>query len=78
MGILPVDLYQEASERSVEALKKYCIDEDGNIYGVCRGSGYSFREDYYRDDLWCITNDTHGTGIVLIAMIEVEKNRSRK
>ncbi len=76
LGILPAEVYQEPSERSVEALKKYCIDEHGNIYGVCRGSGYSFREDYYRDDLWCITNDTHGTGIVLMALIEVEKNRS--
>ncbi|MBQ4259985.1 MAG: glycoside hydrolase family 88 protein [Lachnospiraceae bacterium] len=78
MGILPADLYQEASERSVEALKKYCIDEHGNVYGVCRGSGYSFREDYYRDDLWCLVNDTHGTGIVLIALIEVEKNRCQE
>jgi len=75
MGLLPAEVYKEPSERSVEALKKYCIDEEGNIYGVCRGSGYSFRLDYYKYDLCCVTNDTHGTGIVLIALIEVEKNR---
>ncbi len=78
MGILPEAGYKEASERSVEAMKKDCIDEAGNVYGVCRGSGCSFREEYYRDELWPITNDTHGTGIVLMAMIEVERNRSLK
>ncbi len=76
MGLLPAAPYKEASERSAETLKKYCIDEEGNIYGVCRGSGYSFRLDYYKHDLACVTNDTHGTGIVLIALLEVEKNRN--
>jgi len=70
MGILPGEIYQEPSERCVEALKRYCIDEHGNVYGVCRGSGYSFREDYYKYEIPCVLNDTHGTGIVLIAMIE--------
>ena len=76
MGLLPEEGYKASSERSVEALKKYCIDDEGNIYGVCRGSGYSFRLDYYKHDLACVTNDTHGTGIVLIALLEVEKNRN--
>ena len=72
MGILPREGYQESVKRSAEALKNYCIDEEGNIYGVCRGSGYSFRKDYYKYDLGCITNNTHGIGIVLIALIEAE------
>lgn len=76
MGILPAERYKESSERSVEALKKYCIDEEGNIYGVCHGSAYSFREEYYKYDLRCVTNDTHGIGIVLIALIEVERNHA--
>ncbi|MBQ6875565.1 MAG: glycoside hydrolase family 88 protein [Lachnospiraceae bacterium] len=75
MGILPAESYGESAERSAEALEKYCIDEDGNVYGVCRGSGYSFRRDYYKYDLNCRINDVHGTGIVLIALIEVEKNK---
>ena len=54
-------------------LKKYCIDEDGNIYGVCIGSGYSFTREYYKYNLRWNINDTHGTGIVLIANEEVYK-----
>ena len=76
MGILPREPYFEASKKCVEALKRYCIDEDGNIYGVCRGSGYSFREEYYMNELPWVKNDTHGTGIVLIAMIETAKEET--
>ncbi|MBR4059873.1 MAG: glycoside hydrolase family 88 protein [Lachnospiraceae bacterium] len=74
-GILPEETFKEASERCVEGLKKYCIDIDGNVYGVCCGSGYSYREEYYKYELPWILNDTHGTGIVLIAIAEVEKNK---
>ena len=48
-------------------------DEDGNIYGVCIGSGYSFTREYYKYNLRWNINDTHGTGIVLIANEEVYK-----
>lgn len=47
-----------------------CIDKDGNVYGVCRGSGYSFNKYYYKDELTWRLNDTHGIGIVLLAGIE--------
>ena len=47
-------------------------DENGNWY-VCRGSGYSFSKEYYANDLGWNVNDTHGTGIVMLAAIEVEK-----
>lgn len=70
LGILPYDTYGAAAKKSVEALKEYCIDEDGNIYGTCCGSGYSFTREYYKYDLHWIKNDTHGTGIVLIAISE--------
>ncbi|MBQ4259708.1 MAG: glycoside hydrolase family 88 protein [Lachnospiraceae bacterium] len=73
MGLLPENGYKESVERSAEALKKYCIDEEGNIYGVCRGSGCSFRKDYYKYDLSCTINDVHGTGIVLIALIDAQR-----
>ena len=73
MGILPEAGYKECVKRSAEALKKYCIDEEGNVYGICRGSGYSFRKDYYKDYLNCVINNNHGTGIVLIALVEAER-----
>lgn len=54
------------------ALTNICIEQHGNIYGVCRGSYYSFDPDYYRELSWTI-NDAHGIGIVMLAGIEVEK-----
>lgn len=73
LGILPRDPFAKAAQKAIQALRKYCIDEDGNIYGVCVGSGYSFTREYYKYDLPWNINDTHGTGIVLIANAEVEK-----
>lgn len=54
-----------------EGLTKISIDKYGNIYGVCRGSGYSFSGRYYRDELSWLLNDTHGIGIVMLAGVEV-------
>lgn len=65
--------YAAAALRGWEALCNMAIDWKGNIYGVCRGSGYSFSKEYYANDLGWNFNDTHGTGIVLLAGIEVEK-----
>lgn len=70
LGLLPEE-YAHAARKAIEALKKYCIDEDGNIYGVCIGSCYSFTREYYKYNLRWNINDTHGTGIVLIAIEEV-------
>ncbi|MEJ8302768.1 glycoside hydrolase family 88/105 protein [Saccharibacillus sacchari] len=52
-------------------MTRISIDWKGNIYGVCRGSGYSFTALYYRDDLGWNLNDTHGIGIVLLAGTEL-------
>ena len=70
LGILPGKPYADAAKRMIEALKKFCIDEEGNVYGVCVGSNYSFRREYYKNELGWRINDTHGTGIVLLAMVE--------
>lgn len=70
MGILPEEPYKSAALKCVNALRKYCVDSEGNIYGVCRGSGYSYREEYYKYELPWIFNDAHGTGIVLMAFTE--------
>ena len=77
MGILPIK-YAQAAARTVRVIERYGIDSEGNIYGVCIGSGYSFRREYYKDELGWRVNDTHGTGIVLIAIAEVESMEHEK
>ncbi|MEK5467057.1 glycoside hydrolase family 88 protein [Paenibacillus sp. FSL R7-0210] len=62
--------YADAALRGWTALGEYCIDHQGNVYGVCRGSGYSFNKLYYKEQLTWQLNDTHGIGIVLLAGIE--------
>jgi rhamnogalacturonyl hydrolase YesR len=49
------------------------IDYCGNVYGVCRGSNFSYRQEYYKNDLLWVTNDTHGIGIILLAGDETVK-----
>lgn len=70
--------FKEAVEKGWKALCHKAIDWKGNIYGVCRGSGYSFSKEYYANDLSWNINDTHGTGIVMLAGIEVEKMRQEE
>lgn len=70
--------YARAAAKGWEALCNTAIDWKGNIYGVCRGSGYSFSKEYYARDLGWNFNDTHGTGIVLLAGIEVLKMKEEE
>jgi unsaturated rhamnogalacturonyl hydrolase len=63
--------YIAAVFKAWEALNKICIDRDGNVHGVCRGSEFSFSPEYYKHDLLPNLNDTHGVGIVLLAGVEV-------
>lgn len=65
-------LYDSAA-KGWQGLCRKSIDEEGNIYGVCGGSAYSFSPDYYKRELLPVFNDTHGTGIVLLAGIEYAK-----
>ena len=65
--------FKDAAIRGFEAICREAVDEDGNVYGVCCGSAYSFRADYYKYELPWLKNDTHGTGIVLLAGVEVAK-----
>ncbi|GGF95276.1 glycoside hydrolase family 88/105 protein [Paenibacillus abyssi] len=67
------DPYIQAVLKGWEGLAKVSIDRSGNIYGVCRGSGYAFSPLYYKDELTWNLNDTHGIGIVMLAGIEVLK-----
>lgn len=62
--------YVASVEKGWQGLARYAIDRSGNVYGVCRGSGYAFSRLYYKDDLTWNLNDTHGIGIIMLAGIE--------
>lgn len=65
--------YAAAVDRAWQGLSKHSVDELGNVHGVCRGSNFSFSEAYYKFDLLWVENDTHGTGIVMLAGDEIRK-----
>jgi rhamnogalacturonyl hydrolase YesR len=67
--------YRAAAEKAWRALENYSIDKDGNVWGVCRGSEFSFNPRYYAEHLLPRLNDTHGIGIVLLAGVELLKMR---
>ncbi len=67
--------YAAAVDKAWKALNKTSIDSDGNLYGVCRGSEFSFSPEYYKKDLLPRLNDTHGIGILLLAGVEVIRLR---
>ncbi|RKL65262.1 glycoside hydrolase [Salipaludibacillus neizhouensis] len=62
--------YLQAVMSGWKGLTEREIDKQGNIYGVCKGSSYSFSNYYYKHELPWTMNDTHGIGIVLLAGIE--------
>ena len=41
-----------SADRAANALINKCIDKNGNVYGVCRGSYCSFDAEYYKTLLW--------------------------
>lgn len=63
--------YADSAIRAWEGLTRLSIDAQGNLYGVCRGSGYSHSSLYYKYDLHTQLNDTHGIGIVMLAGVEM-------
>lgn len=65
------EVYAEAALRGWEGLTRHAVDQWGNVYGVCKGSKFSFNPDYYKYDLPWGLNDTHGIGIVLLAGVEI-------
>ena len=67
LGVLKDSRFRTAVERGAAALLRCCVDRDGNVYGVCKGSGCSMDADYYMglETAFC---DDHGTGIVLSAL----------
>lgn len=67
LGILDKDRFGAAAEKGMNALLEKRIDRNGNICGVCKGSGCSMEAKYYTE-LETAYNDDHGTGIVLCAL----------
>ena len=63
--------YVKAIYKAWKGISKTSVDSNGNVYGVCRGSEFSFIADNYKYELGWNLNDTHGTGIVMLAGIEV-------
>ena len=61
-----------AVRRGWNGMIHYGIDREGNLYGVCQGSGWSYDRDYYRNLKWNL-NDTHGIGIVMLAGTEAAR-----
>lgn len=59
-----------AARKAWQGLTELAIDREGNLYGVCQGSGFSFSRTYYRALSWRF-NDTHGIGIVMLAGVEL-------
>lgn len=74
MGLL-AGRYLDAAKRAWASVMEHCVDSDGNVLGVCRGSEFSFSPDYYKYDLLPRVNDTHGIGIVLLAGSELASCR---
>ncbi|MDQ0656512.1 rhamnogalacturonyl hydrolase YesR [Paenibacillus sp. W2I17] len=62
--------YAQAAYQGWKGLTERTIDKRGNVYGVCRGSSYSFTNHYYKHELGWNLNDAHGIGIVLLAGLE--------
>lgn len=65
--------YAAAALEGWQGLCGRAIDKRGNLYGVCKGSSWSYSHSYYKHDLGWNLNDTHGIGIVLLAGIEAER-----
>ena len=63
-----------AARKAWKGLAELAIDREGNLYGVCQGSGFSFSRAYYRQLSWRF-NDTHGIGIVMLAGVELMETK---
>ncbi len=61
--------FLECMERAWRGLLAHSIDREGNVYGVCMGSGCHMDAEYYFT-IPTIINDDHGTGVILAAGAE--------
>lgn len=61
--------FLECMEKAWRGLLSYSVDREGNVYGVCMGSGCQMEAEYYFT-IPTIINDDHGTGVILAAGAE--------
>lgn len=65
--------YRLGCINACDGLKEMAIDADGHVWGVCRGSEFSCSKHYYAEQLLPRLDDTHGIGIILLALCERAK-----
>lgn len=69
LGILEKDVYLSVVEKAVNGIIDNSVAENGDVNGVCRGSGCCYDWEYYAQ-LEIVCGDDHGTGVVLAAICE--------
>ena len=73
--------FLETIQRAWLGLLTHSVDREGNVYGVCMGSGCQMEAEYYFS-IPTVINDDHGTGVILAAgaeygaLLEERKNES--
>lgn len=58
--------FHDCMRKAWNGLLTHSIDREGNVYGVCMGSGCHMEAEYYFS-IPTIINDDHGTGVILAA-----------
>ena len=71
-GWLDAESYLPCVRKAWITILQYSVDAVGDVYGVCLGSGCAKDADYYKQ-LPTKKNDDHGTGIVMMAAVEMMK-----
>jgi len=66
-----------AADKGWNALLRYALDKEGNVHGVCLGSGCSMEVAYY-DSIPTHRNDDHGTSIILMAAAEMMRDGNKE
>lgn len=61
--------FLDCMEKAWNGLLVHSIDGEGNVYGVCMGSGCAMEAEYYYT-IPTVKNDDHGTGVILAAGAE--------
>lgn len=77
-GLLPAESYSAASRRAFAALGREFVTAEGEVHGICRGTGpQATLQDYL--DREQVVDDLHGTAFVVMAaagQIFLDQNRS--
>lgn len=71
MGILD-NTYLDMLESGWKGILENAVDDEGNVYGVCQGSGCSDDWEYY-GRIPVTVNDSHGMGVIIAAACEYVK-----